>query len=164
MDFYQVQGYMDPEYYMTHRLTEKSDVYSFGVLMLELITARKPIEKGKYIVREVQEAMDKTKDLYNLHEFLDPAIGLGTTLKGFEKFVDLAMSCLKEPGSERPMMVEVVKEIEYIMELAGLNPSSNSASTSASYEETSKGSSHYPYSNEALNYSGASLPYKIEPH
>jgi hypothetical protein len=70
------------------------------------------------------------------------------------------MSCLKEPGSERPMMVEVVKEIEYIMELAGLNPNSNSAS----YDETSKGSSHYPYSNEAFNYSGASLPYKIEPH
>ena len=89
--FYQLQGYMDPEYYMTHRLTEKSDVYSFGVLMLELITARKPIEHGKYIVREVQEKMDKTKDLYNLHEFLDPAIGLGTTLKGLEKFVDLAM-------------------------------------------------------------------------
>uniref|UniRef100_A0A2N9HLJ7 Uncharacterized protein n=1 Tax=Fagus sylvatica TaxID=28930 RepID=A0A2N9HLJ7_FAGSY len=29
-----------------------------------------------------QEAMDKTKDLYNLHEFLDLAIGFGPTLKG----------------------------------------------------------------------------------
>ncbi|XP_023895108.2 leucine-rich repeat receptor protein kinase HPCA1 isoform X3 [Quercus suber] len=137
-------GYMDPEYYMTHKLTEKSDVYSFGVLMLELLTARKPIEHGKYIVREVQETMDKTKDLYNLHEFLDPAIGLGTTLKGLEKFVDLAMRCVKEPGFDRPMMVEVVKEIENIMELAGVNPDANSTSTSASYEETSKGNSSYP--------------------
>ncbi|KAL4655156.1 hypothetical protein ACB092_01G431200 [Castanea dentata] len=101
-------GYMDPKYYMTHRLTKKSDAYSFGVLMLELITARKPIEHGKYIVREVQEKMDKAKDLYNLHEFLDPAIGLGTTLKGLEKFVGLAMRCVKEAGSDRPMMAEVV--------------------------------------------------------
>ena len=133
---------MDPEYYMTHKLTEKSDVYSFGVLMLELLTARKPIEHGKYIVREVQETMDKTKDLYNLHEFLDPTIGLGTTLKGLEKFVDLAMRCVKEPGSDRPMMVEVVKEIENIMELVGLD--ANFTSTSASYEETSKGNSPHP--------------------
>ena len=149
---------MDPEYYMTHRLTEKSDVYSFGVLMLELITARKPIEHGKYIVREVQEKMDKTKDLYNLHEFLDPAIGLGTTLKGFEKFVDLAMRCVEEAGSNRPMMAEVVKEIENIMELAGLNLNTNSTSTSASYEEISKGSSHYLNSSGTLDSSGVYLP------
>ncbi|KAF3947353.1 hypothetical protein CMV_026502, partial [Castanea mollissima] len=151
-------GYMDPEYYMTHRLTEKSDVYSFGVLMLELITARKPIQHGKYIVREVQEKMDKTKDLYNLHEFLDPAIGLGTTLKGLEKFVDLAMRCVKEAGSDRPMMAEVVKEIENIMELAGLNLNANSTSTSASYEEIRNGSSHYPNSSGTLDSSGIYLP------
>ncbi|KAL4655166.1 hypothetical protein ACB092_01G431600 [Castanea dentata] len=148
-------GYMDPEYYMTHRLTEKSDVYSFGVLMLELITARKPIQHGKYIVREVQEKMDKTKDLYNLHEFLDPAIGLGTTLEGLEKFVDLAMRCVKEAGSDRPMMAEVVKEIENIMELAGLNLNANSTSTSAGYEEISNGSSHY---SGTLDSSGVYLP------
>ncbi|KAK4588811.1 hypothetical protein RGQ29_019708 [Quercus rubra] len=134
-------GYMDPEYYRTHKLTEKSDVYSFGVLTLELLTARNPIQHGKYIVREVQETMDETKDLYNLHEFLDPAIGLGTTPKGFKKFVDLAMRCVKEPGSNRPTMVEVVKEIEKIMELAGVNLDDNSTSTSVSYEEKSKGNS-----------------------
>jgi serine/threonine protein kinase len=76
---------MDPEYYMTQQLTEKSDVYSFGVLLLELITGRRPIERGKYIVKEVRDAMDKTKELYDLHEILDPAIGLGTKLKGLER-------------------------------------------------------------------------------
>ena len=72
---------MDPEYYMTQQLPEKSDVYSFGVLLLELITARRPIKRGKYMVKEVRNAMDKTKELYNLHEILDPAIGLETMLK-----------------------------------------------------------------------------------
>ncbi|KAK3031339.1 hypothetical protein RJ639_035245, partial [Escallonia herrerae] len=156
-------GYMDPEYYMTQQLTEKSDVYSFGVVLLELITARSPIEKGKYIVREVRQAMDRTKDLYNLQGILDPAIGLGTEVRGLEKFVDLALSCVEEAGLKRPTMSEVVKEIESIMELAGLNPNAESAPTSASYESSSKGFEH-PYNNNSLfSYSGAYPPSKIEP-
>ena len=153
---------MDPEYYMTQQLTEKSDVYSFGVVMLELITARMPIERGKYIVRVVQTAMDKKKVLYNLHEVLDPAIGLQTSLKGLEKFVDLAMSCVEEAGANRPAMGDVVKEIENIMQLAGLNPNAESSTTSASYEEVSKGNSGHPYSKEAFDYSGAFPTSKIE--
>lgn len=164
--FFLVQGYLDPEYYMTQQLTEKSDVYSFGVLMLEIVTARPPIERGRYIVREVRIAMDKTKDLYGLHELLDPTIGLATVLAGFEKFVDLAMSCVEESGVDRPTMSEVVKKIESIMQLAGMNPNADSASTSASYEAVSRGTSRHPYNNEAaFNYSGGFLSpsSKIEP-
>ena len=72
--------------------------------MLELITSRKPIME--------QEAMDKTKDLYNLHEFLDPVIGFGP-------------------------MTEVIKVIEYIMVLDFLNPDASAASTSESYVTSS---------------------------
>ncbi|GMP63453.1 hypothetical protein CsSME_00025143 [Camellia sinensis var. sinensis] len=129
---------------MTQQLTEKSDVYGFGVLMIELITAKQPIEKGKYIVREVRLKIDKSKDLYDLHEIIDPNI-LGTTLKGLEKFVDLAMRCVEE-GAARPTMGEVVKEIENIMQIAGWNPNADSVSTSVCYEETS----NHPYIEESL--------------
>jgi serine/threonine protein kinase len=44
---------MDPEYFLTHKLTDKSDVYSFGVVLLELFSGRHPIVHGKNIVREV---------------------------------------------------------------------------------------------------------------
>ncbi|KAK3419483.1 hypothetical protein EUGRSUZ_G00040, partial [Eucalyptus grandis] len=141
-------GYLDPEYYMTQQLTEKSDVYGFGVLMLELLTARRPIERGRYIVREVRMLMNKDKDLYNLQGILDPAIGLGTSLKGLERFVELAIRCVEESGADRPTMGEVVKEIENIMVFAGLNPKAESATTSASYEEASKGYAAHPYGNE----------------
>ncbi|KAF3951251.1 hypothetical protein CMV_023077 [Castanea mollissima] len=158
-------GYLDPEYYMTQQLTEKSDVYSYGVVMLELVTARMPIERGKYIVRVVQMAMDKTKVLYNLHEILDPAIGLQTSPKGLEKFVDLAMRCVEESGANRPAMGDVVKEIENIMQIAGLNPNAESISASDSYE-VSKGNSGHPYYSETFEfeYSGAFPTSKIEPH
>jgi serine/threonine protein kinase len=50
-----MQGYLDPEYFLTHKLTDKSDVYSFGVVLLELITGLQPIYKGKNLVREVHQ-------------------------------------------------------------------------------------------------------------
>lgn len=47
------QGYLDPEYFLTQKLTDKTDVYSFGIVLLELITGMFPIAYGKNIVREV---------------------------------------------------------------------------------------------------------------
>ncbi|KAK7303488.1 hypothetical protein RJT34_14395 [Clitoria ternatea] len=146
-------GYLDPEYYMTQQLTEKSDVYSFGVLMLELITARRPIERGKYIVKVVKNAIDKTKEFYGLKEILDPAMDLGTGLSGFDKFVELAMQCVEESSTSRPSMNHVVKEIENMLQLVGSNPNVESASTSSSYNNVSKGSSLHPYDNEYFDSS-----------
>lgn len=158
-------GYMDPEYYMTQQLTEKSDVYSFGVVMLEVITARNPIEKGKYIVREVKQAMNKDKELYDLHEVLDPTIGLTSQLKGLERFVDLSLKCVEETGDQRPRMSEVVKELESIMALVGVNlGSESSSSASASYEGIGNKDYSHPYSNDSLfAYSGGFLPPKLHP-
>uniref|UniRef100_A0A1D1ZFZ8 non-specific serine/threonine protein kinase n=3 Tax=Anthurium amnicola TaxID=1678845 RepID=A0A1D1ZFZ8_9ARAE len=157
-------GYLDPEYYMTQQLTDKSDVYSFGVLLLELVTAKRPIERGRYIVREVRLSMNKTKDLYALHDLLDPAIALAIPLGGFEKFVDLAMRCVEESSMDRPTMSEAVKDIENVMQLAGMNPNAESAPASASYVATSRANSLHPYSNEAfLDYSGGMPSLKIEP-
>ena len=142
---------MDPKYYMTQQLIEKSDVYSFGVVMLELITTRMPIE------RVVQPTIDGTKHLYNLQEILDLTLGLQTSLKGLEKFVDLAMRSVEESKSNRPTMGDMVKEIEKVMQMVGLNPNAESASTSASNEEVSKGNSGHPCSNESFEfeYSGS---------
>lgn len=47
------QGYLDPEYFLTRKLTDKSDVYSLGVVFLEILTGKQPIFRGKNIVREV---------------------------------------------------------------------------------------------------------------
>lgn len=58
-----MQGYLDPEYFLTHKLTDKSDVYSLGVVLLELLTGMQPISHGKNIVREV---LSDTKMLLNI--------------------------------------------------------------------------------------------------
>ncbi|WCJ30221.1 Leucine-rich repeat protein kinase family protein [Euphorbia peplus] len=118
---------------------------------------------GEIHCLEVKMEMDRTKDSYNHHELLDPSIGLETSLKGINKFVDLAMKCVQESGSDRPTMGEVVKEIENILQLDGLNLNAESASTSPSYEEASKGSPRHPYNKDAFEYSVAFPSSKIEP-
>ncbi|KAG0450883.1 hypothetical protein HPP92_026672 [Vanilla planifolia] len=125
-------GYLDPEYYMTQQLTEKSDVYSFGVVMLELITAKQPLQRGKYIVGEVRTALNnKDEEHCGLNEIMDPIIRNATNLIGFRRFVELSMKCVSESAANRPTMNELVKEIETILQNEGLKTNTNSASSSA---------------------------------
>ncbi|KAK9750105.1 hypothetical protein RND81_02G173800 [Saponaria officinalis] len=152
-------GYLDPEYFMTNQLTEKSDVFSFGVMMLEMVTARRPIEQGKYIVKVVKGALDRTKDLYGLHEVMDPVlVSSSTVLVGFEKFVDLALNCAEDSGVDRPTMGEVVKDIERIVKLAGLNPNADSASVSQSYEGAGVRGAYHPYTDDSLSQHSMNTP------
>ncbi|KAF8040830.1 hypothetical protein BT93_B2912 [Corymbia citriodora subsp. variegata] len=171
-------GYLDPEYYMTQLLTDKSDVYSFGVVMLELITAKPPLNKGKYIVREVRMAMDKNdQDYYGLRQVMDPSLLDVGRLEGFTWFLELAMRCLEESSANRPRMNEVVKEIEMILQADGIDTSMTSASSSTTdfgashygaprhplYSEVSFSSKDVSYSNSFDCSSGNALSTKIEP-
>lgn len=82
---------------------------------------------------------------------MDPSIGLGTSLKGFEKYVDLALTCVEESGPDRPVMGEVVKQLEEILQMAGLNPYSDSTSSDTFPLRNSR----HLYGDESLNnYSG----------
>jgi hypothetical protein len=153
-----MQGYLDPEYYMTQQLTDKSDVYSFGVLMLEVVTARKPLERGRYIVREARAALDRTKDLYGMHELLDPVLGASPSgLAGMEQYLDLALRCVEEAGAARPSMGEVAGEIERMLKMAGVG-AGESASNSMS--NASRTTPRHPYGGDSpfFDYSTGGMP------
>ena len=112
---------------MTQQLSEKSDVYSFGVVMLELLSARLPISKGTYIVREFRVAINPNDhDYYGLQGTIDPAIHDAAKSAGFRRFVQLAMECVEESASRRPTMGSVVKEIETMLHNEGLSSSASS--------------------------------------
>eukprot|EP01018_Ginkgo_biloba_P025021 Gb_02429 [translate_table: standard] len=165
-------GYLDPEYYMTQQLSEKSDVYSFGVVLLEIITAKQPIERGKYIVREVRTALERG-GMRALNELLDPLLRDSYSLTGLEGFVELALRCVEEAGADRPSMSEVVKELESIIVK---DCPYNSSSSAASESDGIKGHHTHPYasydgvfmkkggSTNAFYYSGGyTVPPTVEP-
>ncbi|CAH1444131.1 unnamed protein product [Lactuca virosa] len=153
-------GYMDPEYYMTQQLTEKSDVYSFGVVLLELLTARPPIHKGKYIVREVNEAIDNSPN--ELHKILDPYLGSSKTVGGLTKFVNLAMRCVQDLGVDRPKMGDVVREIEAIINLAVVNVDAESPSTFSTQNTGKVEDLYHPYSDSVSDSSSLYVPFETE--
>lgn len=99
---------------------------------MELLSARSPIQKGKFIVKEVQEAINKSIDPNGLSKILDPSLGSSQALGGLTKFVNLAMCCIQDAGADRPKMGEVVREIESIIDLAALSHDPDSTSTFSS--------------------------------
>ncbi|XP_062224553.1 leucine-rich repeat receptor protein kinase HPCA1-like [Phragmites australis] len=164
-------GYLDPEYYMTQQLSEKSDVYSFGVVMLELITARQPIEKGRYIVREIRTAIDQyDQEYYGLKALTDPAIRDSAKLVGFRRFVQLALECVEESAVDRPTMNDVVRELEIIIQNEGAQLL-QSGSVSAEQFGNAKGrdpyAEHLPMKDESssstFDYSSVYSYSAVEP-
>ncbi|KAJ7964334.1 GPCR kinase [Quillaja saponaria] len=102
-------GYLDPEYFLTHKLTDKSDVYSLGVVFLELLTGMQPISHGKNIVREVNVAYQSGM----VFSVIDGQ--MGSYPSGcVEKFLSLALKCCQDETDARPTMAEVVRELENI--------------------------------------------------
>ncbi|KAK7290326.1 hypothetical protein RIF29_04655 [Crotalaria pallida] len=102
-------GYLDPEYFLTHKLTDKSDVYSLGVVFLELLTGMHPISHGKNIVREVNVAYQSGV----IFSVIDGRMGSYPS-EHIEKFLTLALKCCDDDPESRPRMAEVVRELENI--------------------------------------------------
>ncbi|CAM6090704.1 unnamed protein product [Calypogeia fissa] len=101
-------GYLDPEYFKTHRLTDKSDVYSFGVVLLVLVTGQQPITDGKNLVREVNIAYDDGA----LSRVVDVRIRGAYSQRAMDIITRLALVCCRDNPDERPTIGEVVTQLE----------------------------------------------------
>ncbi|CAI0408216.1 unnamed protein product, partial [Linum tenue] len=101
-------GYVDPEYFRSHKLTEKSDVYSMGIVLLELVSGMQPISHGKNIVREVSLAWETGM----MESIVDRRLGPSYPRGCAYKFMGLGLRCSHDDPKARPTMSEVVRELE----------------------------------------------------
>ncbi|KAL6643751.1 hypothetical protein ACP70R_018517 [Stipagrostis hirtigluma subsp. patula] len=111
-------GYLDPETFVSHHLTEKSDVYSFAVVLLELMTRKKAI----YIdTSNEKQSLSHTFILMfqqsKLRDMLDSEIVYDEVMLVLEKLAELVMHCLSPRGDERPTMKEVAERLQMLRRL-----------------------------------------------
>ncbi|XP_062195950.1 serine/threonine-protein kinase-like protein CCR4 [Phragmites australis] len=116
-------GYMDPEYYRLQELTERSDVYSFGVVLLEVVTGRKAIhrtsEDGSGSPRNVIEFAVPAVETGNITNILDGRVPppRGHEVEAVARVAKIASECVRPRGRARPIMSEVVAELEWAVTL-----------------------------------------------
>ncbi|KAK3142907.1 hypothetical protein QOZ80_4BG0353900 [Eleusine coracana subsp. coracana] len=154
-------GYLDPEYFLTHKLTDKSDVYSLGVVFLELLTGMQPISHGKNIVREVLMANQSGM----IFSVVDSRMG-SYPAECVERFAALALRCCQDETDARPSMVEVVRELEVIWQMTpgtdniASSESATAMGSSSGNTTTSSGSRMVPSSDHyisSMEVSGSNL-------
>ncbi|XP_068641802.1 calmodulin-binding receptor-like cytoplasmic kinase 3 isoform X2 [Aristolochia californica] len=101
-------GYLDPEYLKTYQLTPKSDVYSFGILLIEILSARRPVELKKITEERVtvRWAFKKYNE-GNLRDIMDPLMEEEIDTEIFSKILSIAFQCAAPTRADRPTMKEV---------------------------------------------------------
>ncbi|KAL9675920.1 hypothetical protein QQ045_004128 [Rhodiola kirilowii] len=154
-------GYLDPEYFLTHKLTDKSDVYSLGVVFLELLTGMHPIYHGKNIVREVNMAHESGM----MFSIIDSKMGSYPS-ECIEKFVALALNCCKNKPENRLSMSDVVRELENILKMMpGIDTmmSETSSSYSGSVTTSSSFLTRDPYGSLEVPSTGSHLVSGVVP-
>ncbi|KAJ1387750.1 Serine-threonine/tyrosine-protein kinase, catalytic domain [Sesbania bispinosa] len=111
------RAYIDPDYYLSGRVSNKSDVYSFGVVLFELISSKPPsLIYGTEDVTFVQFAMSKILNKA-LEELVDPSLGFDSDKNLMEMktaVAELAFQCVQCPKDLRPSMKQVLETLEGI--------------------------------------------------
>ncbi|KAJ4749617.1 Leucine-rich repeat protein kinase family protein [Rhynchospora pubera] len=114
------RGYIDPEYFLTLRLTEKSDVYSFGVVLLQIITGQPAIIQGTGPDSEYMNVTEWVRQRLargNIESVVDTRMQGDYDINSIWKAADVALKCTTENGAHRPTMTEVVVQLKECIEL-----------------------------------------------
>uniref|UniRef100_A0A0E0QU90 Protein kinase domain-containing protein n=1 Tax=Oryza rufipogon TaxID=4529 RepID=A0A0E0QU90_ORYRU len=107
-------GYLAPEYAMWGKVSESCDVYSFGVLLLELVSARRPLEKlPGGVKREIVQWAAPLVERRRWERLADPRLAGRFDAAQLRAVVETAMLCTQSSAESRPAMAEVVDMLRF---------------------------------------------------
>ncbi|XP_028794943.1 LRR receptor-like serine/threonine-protein kinase IOS1 [Neltuma alba] len=126
-------GYLDPEYYITNRLTEKSDVYSFGVVLFEIVTGL-PVISGNHERTHISQWVSSMVAKGDIKAIVDSRLRGEFDSNSAWRAVEMAMTCVSRSPNNRPTMNELVNELKECLATEGARTKHNDASTGDSVE------------------------------
>ncbi|CAH9112713.1 unnamed protein product [Cuscuta europaea] len=121
-------GYLDPEYFRRQQLTEKSDVYSFGVVLFEVLCSRPALNPS--LPKEQVSLADWTMSCYRkgtIEDIVDPHIKAEIKPESLKKFIETAVKCLADHGTDRPSMGDVLWNLEFALQQQQDNQTADAA-------------------------------------
>ncbi|KAL4612753.1 interleukin-1 receptor-associated kinase 4 [Arapaima gigas] len=106
-------AYMAPEA-LRGEVTSKSDVFSFGIVLLEVLSGLPPVDSTRdpQFLMEMKEEIEDEE--LTLEDFVDKKMG-DWDQASVEKMYSVAKNCLSERKNRRPLMEEVLQELENIL-------------------------------------------------
>ena len=108
-------GYMAPEL-MNGVYSEKSDVFGFGSLLLDLLMGKRDVD-----IRSIECYTPSYIRNHTMNEIVDPTILAEVEAGGvvhyhhqFQAICQLGLECLSDNAEERPIMLDVAKQLKRI--------------------------------------------------
>ncbi|XP_047322272.1 putative receptor-like protein kinase At5g39000 [Impatiens glandulifera] len=125
-------GYLDPQYFLTRRLTKKSDVYAFGVVLWEALCGRPAVDtrldgEQRSLVLWVQNCFK----VGIVDSIIDSSLRGQISTPSLKLYLNLANLCLHNQAIERPTMAEVTHGLESVLAAASAISQGSISSTSS---------------------------------
>ncbi|KAL7602166.1 hypothetical protein Lser_V15G22552 [Lactuca serriola] len=109
-------GYCDPLYSESGILSKESDVYSFGVVLFEVMCGRLCCEYSKgQLVGVLVQKWKRCCEEKKLDDIIFKALKEQMVWDSVITFSAVAYRCLNRARKDRPLMDEIVKELEFAL-------------------------------------------------
>ncbi|XP_052626633.1 putative receptor-like protein kinase At5g39000 [Lactuca sativa] len=110
-------GYLDPDYFLSRKLSRKSDVYAFGVVLFEVLCGRPAVDPGleedqRSLALWARQSIREGK----MDQIIDPNLRGEISPRCLKIFTDLAEKCTENQPKRRPSMASVISGLEFAIE------------------------------------------------
>ncbi|XP_077373474.1 interleukin-1 receptor-associated kinase 4 isoform X2 [Festucalex cinctus] len=108
-------AYMAPEA-LRGEITPKSDVFSFGVVLLEILSGLSPADENRepHLLMDMRHDIDDDDEQLTLEAFVDKRMS-DWDMSQVESVYSLAGRCLHERKNRRPLITQVLSELNGVV-------------------------------------------------